>query len=175
MTRFGRVVWIRDDCVQNLQRMQRRRQTIGKSSAQVKCSVTYNALFNLCVCLFVCLLYVVLLEIGSLMWRPIQWRTILGTYTQPLNSIHLLHGFDGAQSKCCPKVRGEALRNCCPRPKGQLIDCSPRSQGISVLLPNLLYNFYKNNLFATLKFGECCLTQRCFKQAVTGKQFDCFM
>ena len=73
---------------------------------------------------------------------------------------------------------------------GQLIDCSPRRHGISVLLHNLLYNFYKNNLFATLKSGECCLTkhpdhlntgisQRYFKKATVhyeiGKQFNCFM
>ena len=137
-------------------------------------SVTYNALFNLCICLFVA-------------YRTSRdWFTHVETHTVKDNTrhlhttieqyvlVHLFHGFDGEQSTCCPKVRGEALGNCGPRPKGQLMDCSPINHGISVLLPNLLYNFYKNTckLFATLKFGECCLTQRCFKQAtvhsVTG-------
>ena len=39
----------------------------------------------------------------------------------------------------------------------QLVDCSRRSQRISVLLPNLLFNFYKNNLIATFKVGDCYL------------------
>ena len=43
--------------------------------------------------------------------------------------------------------------------EGQLIECSPSSNVISVLLPNLLNNFYKNHLFVTLKSGELWIRQ----------------
>lgn len=56
----------------------------------------------------------------------------------------------GKSQKLLPRGMGRAIGNCFPRPrsphtKGQLIDCFPRSQGISVLLPNLLFKFSKNN------------------------------
>ena len=41
--------------------------------------------------------------------------------------------------------------------EGQLIKCSPLSQGMSFSLRNLLYNIYKNNLMHLYLFGECCL------------------
>ena len=94
--------------------------------------------------------------------------------------------------KLLPKVegRGHQFFGASLLTEGQMIDCSQRRHRKSVLLHHLLYNFYKNILFSTLKSGECCLkklpdhldagiSQICFKQAtvhsVTGKQFNCFM
>ena len=46
---------------------------------------------------------------------------------------------------CCPEVWGERPWETVAPPEEQLIDCFPRSHGISVLLLNLLYNFHKKN------------------------------
>ena len=57
--------------------------------------------------------------------------------------------------------------------EGQLIECSASSHVISVLLPNLLNNFYKNHLFVTLKSGELWIRQLFILWP--GNSSDCFV
>ena len=71
----------------------------------------------------------------------------------------LSRGKGRSSGKLLPKAEGQGQQfpRASPLTEGQMIDCSPRSHGISGLLPNLLYNFYISSLFATLKSGEWCL------------------
>ena len=122
------------------------------------------------------------------------------SYTYSMASrrtIKLLSLGKGRSSgKLLPKAKGwgQQFSRASPNTEGQLIDCFLRIHGISVLLPNLLYNFYKNKLFATLKSGlnlkvlfdkqhpdylNAWISERCLKRetvrSVTWEKFDCFM
>ena len=66
----------------------------------------------------------------------------------------LLYRGKGRRSgKLLPKDEGQSQKfhRASLLTEGQLIDCSRSSHRISVLLPNILYTVYENNLFATLK------------------------
>ena len=101
----------------------------------------------------------------------------------------LSFGKGRSSGKLLPKTkgRGQQFLRASSLTKLQQIDCSPRSNWINTLLPNLIYYFYKNNV-STLKSDKqhpdhinAWISQRCLKQptvtdhSVTGKQFDFFM
>ena len=62
-------------------------------------------------------------------------------------------GIGRSTRKLLPEAEGQVQQypRASPHTEGQLIDCYPRSHGISVLWPNPLLNFYKNKSFCCLK------------------------
>ena len=64
----------------------------------------------------------------------------------PLGTVKLLsQGMGESPGKQLPETddRGQEFTRDSPHTEGQQIDCTRRSHGINVLLPNVLYNFYK--------------------------------
>ena len=120
-------------------------------------------------------------------WYLYQWAMKLNDHSKPTYGWCTSGLTHECFTQCQWTVNSMASReqsNCCHEVRGELIDCSPRSHWISVLLPNLQYTSYKNNSFAISKSDHLIyliawISQRCLKQAtvhsVSGKLLECFM